>query len=190
MSSTRIGFAMCGSFCTFAKSLSEMKKLSDNGYEIVPVMSDNAYKTDTRFGKASDIIAQVEEISGKNIIHTIKSAEPVGPKDLCDIMVIAPCTGNTLSKLCNGITDTAVTMATKSLLRNGKPVVICLATNDALGTSAQNLGRMLNYKNVYFVPFSQDDPVNKPNSLVAHFDLLQDTIKTALDNKQIQPIFR
>lgn len=190
MSSTRICYAMCGSFCTFAQSLVELENLIKKGYKALPVMSENAYSTDTRFGKAKEIVGQLELMAGKKVIHTIKAAEPVGPKDMCDMMVISPCTGNTIAKIANGITDTPVTMATKSLLRVGKPVVIALATNDALGISAQNIGRLLNYKNVYFVPISQDDHKNKPNSLVAHFEYLESTIEAALSGKQIQPIFR
>ena len=190
MSNIKVGFAMCGSFCTFSKAIPQMKNLIEKGYDVIPIMSRTAYSIDTRFGKASDIVSEVEEICGHKIIKTIDEAEPLGPKHLIDIMLIAPCTGNTLSKISNAITDTTVTMAAKSHLRQQKPLIIALATNDALGASAQNLGKMLNVKYVYFVPISQDDPINKPNSLVAHFDLIEQTIESALKGEQIQPIFR
>lgn len=190
MSNIKVGFAMCGSFCTFSKAIPQMKNLIEKGYDVIPIMSRTAYSIDTRFGKASDIVSEVEEICGHKIIKTIDEAEPLGPKHLIDIMLIAPCTGNTLSKISNAITDTTVTMAAKSHLRQQKPLIIALATNDALGASAQNLGKMLNVKYVYFVPISQDDPINKPNSLVAHFDWIDQTIESALKGDQIQPIFR
>ncbi|MEE1282159.1 MAG: dipicolinate synthase subunit B [Acutalibacteraceae bacterium] len=189
MSSTRIAFAMCGSYCTFANVIPQMQLLKDKGYDITPIMSQNASTTDTRFGMAKDFIEQIENISEKKIINTIKGAEPLGPKNMCDVMLIAPCTSNTLAKLCNGITDTSVTMAAKSLLRVGKPIIIALSSNDALGISAQNLGRIINYKNIYLVPLSQDDVIKKPNSLVADFSKIPITIELAIKNKQIQPIF-
>lgn len=190
MSGTKIGFAMCGSFCTFSKALPQMENLINKGYDVLPIMSDNAYKTDTRFGKAADFTEKIEKLCSKKIIHSIKEAEPMGPRNMCNIITIAPCTGNTLAKIANGITDTPVTMAVKSLLRIGKPVLIALATNDALGVSAQNLGKMLNFKNIYFVPVLQDDPVNKPNSLVARFDMLEESVTAALDGRQLRPVFR
>lgn len=189
MSKPTIGFAMCGSFCTFSSAISEMEKLKEAGYDIIPIMSFNAYMTDTRFGKAKEIGARIEEICGRKIISSIPAAEPIGPKKMCDIIVVTPCTGNTLAKITHGITDTPVTMAVKSHLRIGRPVVITFASNDALGASAQNIGKALNTKHVFFTPLSQDDPEKKPNSLVAHFDKLGDTIKLALEEKQIQPIF-
>lgn len=190
MSNIRIGYAMCGSYCTFEKSIKEIEKLVKNGFRVIPIMSKNAYTTDTRFGKAADIVERIENITDSKVVHSIKTAEPIGPKDMCDIIAISPCTGNTIAKIANGITDTAVTMATKSLLRVGKPIVIALATNDALGISAQNIGKLFNFKNIYFVPISQDDHKNKPNSLVANFDLLQESIELALSGTQIQPIFQ
>lgn len=190
MTKATIGFAMCGSFCTFSKALPQMRQLVDSGYKIVPIMSNTAYTTDTRFGKAEDFISEIEEITGNKIIFTIPQAEPIGPKKMCDIIVIAPCTGNTLAKIAHAITDTSVTMAVKSHLRILRPVVISIASNDALGATAQNIGKLLNTKNIYFTPMSQDDPDLKPNSLVAHFDLLEETIEYALEGKQIQPIFR
>ncbi|MDP4119621.1 MAG: dipicolinate synthase subunit B [Bacillota bacterium] len=190
MNQKTVGFAMCGSFCTFQKALLQMRKLVSLGYHVLPIMSQNAYSTDTRFGKAVDFISEIELICGEKIIHTIHDAEPIGPQKMCDVLTICPCTGNTLAKLCLGVTDTAVTMAAKSHLRTKGPLVIAAATNDALGASAQNIGRLLNTKSVYFVPLSQDDPINKPNSLVAHFDLLPECVEQALEGKQIQPIFK
>lgn len=183
-----IGFAMCGSFCTFEPAIKEMKKLSENN-EIFPIMSANAYNTSTRFGKAEDIRKEIEDISGKKILHTISDTEPLGPKKIIDLLVIMPCTGNTVAKLAGGITDTSVTMAVKSSLRIYLPIVIALATNDGLGATAKNFGNLINRKNIYFVPLKQDDPLKKPTSLVADFTKLQDTIEMALEGKQIQPVF-
>lgn len=190
MTKLKIGFAMCGSFCTFSESINKMQVLKESGHEILPIMSFNAYSLNTKFGKAKDFQEKIKKICGKSIINTITDAEPIGPQKIVDIMVICPCTGNTLAKLCYSITDTPVTMAVKSQLRIKRPVVIALSTNDALGGSAKNLGKMLNHKNIFFVPMHQDDPEKKPNSLVANFDLLEETIILALDGKQIQPIFK
>lgn len=190
MSKTCIGYAMCGSFCTFSKALREMKNLVNNGYDVLPIMSVNASTTDTRFGKAKDFISEIEEITKKKIVDKITSAEPIGPKKMCDLLLISPCTGNTLGKICNGITDTPVTMAAKSHLRVLRPLLLCVATNDGLGASAQNIGRLLNTKNVYFVPLSQDDPINKPNSLVSHFELISQCVELGLKGEQLQPVFR
>ncbi len=189
MSKTCIGYAFCGSFCTFRKAISQMKGLVESGYDVVPIMSATASNTDTRFGTAKDFIDEIESISGKKIINTITEAEPIGPKKICDLMLVCPCTGNTLGKISHGITDTPVTMAVKSHLRIQRPLLLCVATNDALGASAVNIGRLLNTKNVYFVPMSQDDPVTKPNSLVSHFELVGDSVKSALDGRQLQPVF-
>jgi dipicolinate synthase subunit B len=188
MSKVRVGFAMCGSFCTFEKIINSMKSLTDNGYELTPIMSPAAYNTDTRFGKAEDFRKKIEEICGKKIINTIVEAEPIGPKSLLDIMVIAPCTGNTLAKLAAGVTDTSVTMAAKAHLRGEKPLLIALATNDALSASARNIGDLLNRKHIYFVPFEQDDSERKPRSMISRFDRIEESIKAALQGKQIQPI--
>lgn len=188
MNGIKVGFAICGSFCTFSKALEQMEKLISLGYDILPIMSFNAYSIDTRFGKAEDFRKRIEDMCGKKIISTIKDAEPIGPKKMTDIMLIAPCTGNTLAKLSYAITDTPVTMAAKSHLRQSKPLLISIATNDALGASAQNIGRMFNTKHIYFVPFSQDNPEKKPNSLVAHFDLIPKSIELALSEQQIQPV--
>lgn len=185
-----VGFALCGSFCTFKKVIPQMKKLVDRGYTVIPIMSPTAYSTDTRFGKASDFNKEIEEICSNKIIYTISGAEPIGPKELLDALVIAPCTGNTLGKLANGISDTSVTLATKAHLRNQRPVIIAVSTNDALGTSARNIGTLMNSKHIYFVPMRQDDHINKPNSIVADFDYIPDTVKEVLETKtQPQPMF-
>ncbi len=182
-----LGYAMCGSFCTLSRAVSELCELADE-FDVLPIMSEITYVTDTRFGRAQDFINQIAEVCGRDIVHTIKGAEPIGPKNLTDIMVIAPCTGNTLAKLALGITDSTVTMAAKAHLRNDKPLVIALATNDALSNSAKNIGALMNIKNVYFVPFSQDEPDTKERSCIADFSLIPKTIKLALEGKQIQPI--
>lgn len=190
MKKITIAFAMCGSFCTLSRAIEQMQILKNLDYGILPIMSFNVFNLDTKFGRANDFIEQVEQISKKSIIHNIVGAEPIGPKEMADIVLVAPCSGNTLAKFCNGITDTPVTMAIKSQLRIKRPVVIALASNDALGISAQNLGKALNSKNIFFVPLSQDSPEKKPNSLVAHFELIPQTIELALQNKQIQPLLR
>lgn len=184
-----VGFAMCGSFCTLSKAMEQMELLSRD-YALLPVMSPNVYETDTRFGRAEDFRKKAAEISGREVLHTIVQTEPIGPKNLVDVMVVAPCTGNTLSKIANGITDTSVTMAVKSSLRIGIPVLLCLASNDSLGASGQNLARLMNTKNVFFVPLGQDDPVKKPLSLVADFSLLLESVAAALEKRQLQPVFR
>lgn len=189
MSNETVGFALCGSFCTFKKVIPQMKKLVDEGYRVIPIMSHTAYTTDTRFGKAREFNEQIEEICEEKIIYTISGAEPIGPKQLLDVLVIAPCTGNTLGKLANGISDTSVTLGTKAHLRNGRPVIIAVSTNDALGTSARNIGTLMNSKNIYFVPMEQDDYINKPNSIVADFKYIPDTVREVLATKQQpQPI--
>ncbi len=184
-----IAFAMCGSFCTFEKALEQLRVLRGM-YEVLPVMSETAYSTDTRFGTAVSFRERVEEICGREIVHTIPAAEPIGPKRLAEAVVVAPCTGNTAAKLANAVTDTAVTMAVKSALRVGTPVVLCLATNDALGASFKNIGLLMNTKHVFFVPLRQDDPLQKPNSLVADFSLLPETLDAAFQNRQVQPVLR
>lgn len=189
MTKATIGFAMCGSFCTFSKALLQMEKLVDKGYKVIPIMSQNAYSTDTRFGKAEDIVKRAEEITGEKVLHTVTQTEPIGPKQMCDLLVVAPCTGNTLAKLSLGVTDTSVTMAAKSHLRILRPVLLCVATNDALGASAQNIGRLLNTKNIYFVPMKQDDCIKKPNSLVADFERIEKSVEYALNKEQVQPVF-
>ena len=182
-----IGFCMTGSFCSFEKSIAVLKALAEK-HEILPIMSENAYSLDTKFGKAEDFRNRICEICKKDIIHTIPDAEPIGPKALLDVLLIEPCTGNTLGKLANGITDTAVTMAAKAHLRNGRPLVTAVSTNDALGASARNIGTLMNSRNVYFVPMGQDSPEGKPASMVAHFEKSAEAVEAALLGKQIQPM--
>ena len=184
----KIGFVLTGSFCTFSKTIPKIKELIKKGADILPIMSYNSYKLDTKFGKAQDFINEVEEITGKKIIHTIQEAEPIGPKKLTDIMVVAPCSGNTMAKLANDIIDTPVTMAVKSHLRNDRPVVIATSTNNGLGANLVNIGKLLIRKHYYFVPFKQDNPITKPRSIVYDFDYLIKTIEYALDEEQISPI--
>ncbi len=188
MINLKVGYAMCGSFCTLKRAVEELKVLKEKGFDIYPIMSPITYSTDTRFGKAADFIKEVEETCGKKIISTVKEAEPIGPKALFDVLVISPCTGNTLGKIANGITDSSVAMAAKAHLRNARPLVLAIATNDALSASAKNIGSLLNTKNVYFVPFGQDDVFKKPTSLISDFSLIYDTVISALDGKQLQPI--
>lgn len=182
-----VGFAMCGSFCTFSQVFPIMELLSRD-YTVTPIFSEAAYSLDTRFGKALEHIELAEDICKSKPIHTIVQAEPIGPRKLFDILVIAPCTGNTLAKLAHGIADGPVTMAAKSHLRNGRPVLLAVSTNDALGTAAENIGKLMARKNIYFVPFGQDDPEKKPTSMVADFSRIPQTLETALEGKQIQPI--
>lgn len=184
----KIGFALTGSFCTFAKTIEQIKKLVEKGAEVIPIMSYNSYNLDTKFGDAKQYIENIEKITNKKIINTIQGAEPIGPQHLTDIMIIAPCSGNTLAKLANGITDTPVLMAAKSHLRNGNPFVIAISTNDGLSGSAENIGKLLNRNNYYFVPFRQDNPITKPRSLVFDADYIIKTLETSLDKEQIQPI--
>ncbi len=185
---TTVGFAICGSFCTFKAVFEEVKKLKEAGYNIIPIMSDNSYTLDTRFGDAVHWRRQFTEITGNRIIHTIPQAEPIGPQKLLDALIIAPCTGNTLAKLTWGVTDTSVTLAAKAHLRNGRPLIIAPSTNDALSNAGKNIGALLNYKNIYFVPFGEDDAIKKPTSMVADFTQIQPTLELALKGKQIQPI--
>lgn len=180
-----IGYCLTGSFCTFKRSIDAVEDLVRAGYNVTPIMSENAYNTDTRFGKAEDIQNQLISITGNSIIHSIVSAEPIGPRKMFDALVVAPCTGNTLAKLSLGITDTTVTMAVKSHIRNSLPVVIGVSTNDALGGSAKNIGALLNYKNYYFVPFGMDDSEKKPKSMVCDFSLIPKTLLLALDNTEV-----
>ena len=188
MNKLNVGFALCGSFCTFKEVTEEIRELSEKGYNVIPIMSFNAYNTDTRFGKAKEHIDNIENICGNKIIATIPDAEPIGPKKLLDILVIEPCTGNTAAKLANGITDTPVTLAAKAHLRNERPLLIAMSTNDALSGSAKNIGKLMNIKNIYFVPFKQDSPEDKPRSMVADFSKTEAAIIAAVNHKQIQPI--
>lgn len=184
----KIGFAVCGSFCTFSKVMPQVGKLAELGAEVYPIMSETAFSTDTRFGAAKDFTDYLQKTTGHNIINTVKGAEPIGPKGFLDAVVIAPCTGNTAAKIANGVTDSCVSMAAKANLRNRKPLVIAISTNDALGANAKNIGLLLNSQNVFFVPFGQDDCVNKPDSLVADMDRIIPTLEFALEGSQIQPL--
>ncbi len=183
-----LGLCMCGSFCTFNQVISEVERLSKRGINIYPILSYNADSISTRFGAVEDFRKKLTDITGNKIISTIKDAEPIGPQKLLDIMLVAPCTGNTMAKLNNGITDTPVTMACKAHLRNNRPLVIALATNDALGVSLQNIGGLMVRKNIYFVPFGQDNSDKKPLSMIADFSKIYETLSLAMDRKQFQPI--
>ena len=182
-----IGFALCGSFCTYAKVFPIIELLSRD-HTLIPILSDAGGCVNSRFGSAEEHVQTLTELCGHEPIRSIVQAEPIGPKKMFDVLVIAPCTGNTLAKLAHGIADGPVTMAAKSHLRNGRPVVIAVSTNDALGAAAENIGRLLVRKNIYFVPFGQDDPVKKPTSLVADFEKLPYALELALEGKQLQPI--
>lgn len=184
----KIGFVLTGSFCTFKKTIPKIKELIKQGAKVLPIMSYNSYELDTKFGKAKDFISQIEEITSRKIIHTITEAEPIGPKKLTDIMIIAPCSGNTMAKLACDIIDTPAVMAAKSHLRNGNPLVIAPSTNNGLSGNAENIGKLLNRQNYYFVPFRQDNPITKPRSIVFDSEYIIKTIKFALDGEQISPI--
>ncbi len=184
-----VGFCMCGSFCTLDTAITALENLVDEGYDIYPIMSQITYTTSTRFGEASEFIARIEKASGREVLHTIPEVEPIGPKNYLDILIVAPCTGNTLGKLVGGIYDSSVTLAVKAQLRNKKPVVLAVATNDGLANSAQNIGKMLAMPNVYPVPLGQDDPISKPDSLVADFSRISETIEKALKHERVQPVF-
>lgn len=185
-----IGIGITGSYCTYKKLFECFKDIEKTKADIYTIFSDKASTTDSRFGNCKDFLNEAKEISNKVPITSIVQAEPIGPKSLLDVLIIAPCTGNTLSKLANGISDSPVLMAAKAHLRNNKPLVIFLSTNDALGMNLKNIGVLLNTKNIYFVPFGQDDYINKPNSMVSHFELILDTINMALSGKQIQPVVK
>ena len=184
-----IGFAICGSFCTHKYAIEQLTQLLARGYEVLPLMSENVYSTDTRFGTAAELIDRVETLCNRRVVHSIVDAEPIGPKTLLEAMVVCPCTGNTLAKISEGITDTAVTMAVKAHLRGNRPLVLALASNDALSANLKNIGQMLVRKCVYFTPMRQDDPDKKPHSLVADFSLLLPTLDAALKGQQYQKIF-
>ena len=188
LNNLKIGFALTGSFCTFKHTIPQIKKIVEEGGIVIPIMSRNAYNMDTKFGTAQEFIKEIEEITNKEIIHTIQGAEPIGPKGLTDILIIAPATGNTIGKLANGITDDVGTMATKSHLRNNNPVVIAISTNDGLAGSAENIGKLLNRNNYFFVPFRQDNPITKPRSLVFDPKYIIPTLEKALEKEQVQPI--
>ena len=186
MRKERVGFAVCGSFCTHEKVLGALKRLTELYETVIPIASENAAFTDTRFGTSEDLVETLEELTGNEVLCDITTVEPLGPKGLLDVLVIAPATGNTIAKLAAGITDTAVTMAAKSHLRNGRPVVIAMASNDGLSAGARNIGELLVRKNYYFVPFGQDNAVLKPCSLMADFDRIPETVDAALQGKQNQ----
>lgn len=188
MTEIKAGFALCGSFCTFSKVIPQIKALKEKGIDIYPIMSEVSYSTDTRFGKSEDFVKEIEEICSRKVISTVKDAEPIGPKKMLDILIIAPCTGNTLAKLALGLADTSVTLAAKAHLRNARPVLIGVSTNDALGNAAKNIGSLMNYKNIFFIPMRQDDPEGKPNSIVADFTQTYEAMNKALKYKQIQPM--
>ncbi len=185
-----IGYAICGSYCTHQKSLDVLKKLKEIYTDILPIISENAAATDTRFGTHEGLINKATEICGQSPIFTIKDAEPLGPKLKLDLLIIAPCTGNTLAKLANGITDTSVTMAAKAHMRNSRPLLISLASNDGLSANLSNIGKLMNRKSVYFVPMLQDDVTKKPHSLVADFDLITESAELALKGVQQRPVFK
>lgn len=184
----KVGFVLTGSFCTFSHTIPKMTEIIKRGGEVIPIMSYNAYSLDSKFGKAKEFIDKIEDITKHKIINSIIDAEPIGPKKMTDIMIIAPCSGNTLAKLANGITDTPAVMAAKSHLRNNNPLVIAISTNDALSGSAENIGKLLNRNNYYFVPFKQDNPITKPRSIVFDPEYIIKTLEYALDREQIQPI--
>ena len=190
MDSIKVGFAFCGSFCTYAKALETLERVKARYGDVTPIVSPSGVDIDTRFGNAHDHLREMERICDRRVIDSIAKAEPIGPKGLLDVLVICPCTGNTLGKLAGGITDTAVTMAAKSHLRNQRPVVIAMASNDGLSGAARNIGELLVRKGYYFVPFGQDDPERKPCSLMADFSLIGETVQAALEGRQIQPILR
>lgn len=184
----RVGFAFCGSFCTMSQALDALEQTAARFGPVTPIVSGAVASTDTRFGAAHDFMREMERICGRRVISTVAGAEPIGPKGLLDVLVICPCTGNTLAKLAHGVTDSSVTMAAKAHLRNGRPLVAAVSTNDGLGASAPNLGVLLNRKNIFFVPFGQDDCTGKPASLVADFTLVPETIEAACRGEQLQPL--
>lgn len=189
MSQLRIGFALSGSFCTFERVIRQIRLLVEKGYEVTPILSFAAGETDTRFGEAADFRQQLAEITGREPLDTLTAVEPIGPKGFFDVLVVAPCTGSTLGRLANGISDTPVTLAVKSHLRRSRPVILAVSTNDALGASLRNIALLKNAKHIYFVPLGQDDTEGKPNSLVADFSRIEDTITAALAGTQLQPLF-
>lgn len=190
MNKTCVGFALCGSFCTFSQVIPIMEDLISQGYTLLPIMSHAAYTTNTRFGNAADFVNKIEKLCHNQVIHTIFQAEPIGPKKLLDALIIEPCTGNTLGKLANGIYDSSVTLAAKAHLRNNRPVILGVSTNDALCGSAPSIGKLMATKNYYFVPMQQDDPDKKPTSIVCDFIQTSNTLKMALQGKQIQPMIK
>lgn len=185
-----IGYVLCGSFCTFSRSISVMERLIADGHELMPIMSETAYTTDTRFGKASEHRSRIETLCGRSIIHTVETAEPLGPKLSLDLLIAAPLTGNSLAKLANGITDTAAAMACKAHMRTDRPLLLALASNDAMSANLKNIAALLMRKNVFFVPMEQDDPVGKPHSLVAQFERIPEAAAAAMAGRQLRPLFK
>ena len=188
MEHIRVGFAFCGAFCTYDQVMPALERARARYGDVTPIISEKSAETDSRFGPAHEFIREMERICDKRVIDTIPKAEPIGPKKLLDVLVIAPCTGSTLSRLANGMSDTSVTMAAKAMWRNGRPVVVAVSTNDGLAGSAKNIAALLDKKHVFFVPYRQDDPVGKPTSLVADFTLINDTVDAALRGRQLQPL--
>lgn len=186
----KIGIAFTGSFCTYQSAMNGLRQLAEEGADLYPIMSFHSQNIDSHFGKAKDLRSQIEEICGKTAIDSIETAEPIGPSGFLDILIIMPCTGNTIAKLANGITDSPVLMAAKAHLRNEKPLLLSISTNDALGMNFKNIGLLMNCKNIFFLPFGQDSPKKKPNSMIAHIDLLLPATKAALEGKQLQPVIR
>lgn len=188
MEQIRVGFAFCGSFCTYDQVMPALERAKARYGDVTPIISEKSAETDSRFGPAHEFIREMERICDRRVIDTIPKAEPIGPKKLLDVLVIAPCTGSTLSRLANGMSDTAVTMAAKAMWRNGRPVVVAVSTNDGLGASGENIARLMQRKHFYFVPFAQDDPVHKPQSLKADLALVPETLAAALEGRQAQPV--
>ena len=188
MEQVRVGFAFCGSFCTYDQVMPALERAKAKYGDVTPIISEKSAETDSRFGPAHEFIREMERICDKRVIDTIPKAEPIGPKKLLDVLVITPCTGSTLSRLANGMSDTSVTMAAKAMWRNGRPVVVAVSTNDGLAGSAKNIAALLDKKHVFFVPYRQDDPVGKPTSLVADFTKINDTVDAALQGRQLQPL--
>ncbi|HIY74611.1 MAG TPA: dipicolinate synthase subunit B [Candidatus Intestinimonas merdavium] len=188
MEHIRVGFAFCGSFCTYDQVMPALERAKARYGDVTPIISEKSAETDSRFGPAHEFIREMERICDRRVIDTIPKAEPIGPKKLLDVLIIAPCTGSTLSRLANGMSDTSVTMAAKAMWRNGRPVVVAVSTNDGLAGSAKNIAALLDKKHVFFVPYRQDDPVGKPTSLVADFTKINDTVDAALQGRQLQPL--
>ena len=188
MEHRKIGFAFCGSFCTYSQAMEVLERVQSRYGDVLPIVSEAGAATDTRFGAAHDFMREMERICGRRVVDSIAKAEPIGPRHLLDVLVICPCTGNTLGKLASGVTDTCVTMAAKAHLRNGRPILLAPSTNDGLAGSAPSLGALLNRRYIYFVPFGQDDPEKKPTSLVADFSRVADAAQAALEGRQLQPL--
>lgn len=188
METVRVGFAFCGSFCTYDQVMPALERVKARYGDVTPIISEKSAATDSRFGAAHEFMREMERICDRRVIDSIPAAEPIGPKRLLDVLVIAPCTGSTLARLANGFSDTSVTMAAKAMWRNGRPVVIAVSTNDGLAGSAKNIAALLDKKHVFFVPYRQDDPENKPTSLVADFTRINDTVDAALEGRQLQPL--